>query len=121
MQIINPATEQIIREMTEDNNETLGANLSSLKEAQPEWKKMPIQERAAILHEFSTSLEVNIEHLAAVLTSEVGKPLQQSRNEINGARKRIKWITENALQYLSDELVTNANGWEEEYLMNLLE
>ncbi|MEJ7740746.1 MAG: aldehyde dehydrogenase family protein [Chitinophagaceae bacterium] len=113
MQIINPATEQIIREMTEDNNETLGANLSSLKEAQPEWKKMPIQERAAILHEFSTSLEVNIEHLAAVLTSEVGKPLQQSRNEINGARKRIKWITENALQYLSDELVTNANGWEE--------
>jgi acyl-CoA reductase-like NAD-dependent aldehyde dehydrogenase len=55
---------------------------------------------------FSELLEKNIEQLAATLTSEVGKPLQQSRNEINGARARIKWLTENAERYLSDEIMT---------------
>jgi acyl-CoA reductase-like NAD-dependent aldehyde dehydrogenase len=58
-------------------------------------------------------LEKNTESLAAVLTSEVGKPLQQSRNEINGARTRIHWLTEHAANYLSDETMFSENGLEE--------
>ncbi len=52
----------------------------------------------------------NIESLASVLTFEVGKPLQQSRNEINGACARIQWLTENALKYLSDETMVQQPG-----------
>src|SRR4029453_13923525 len=37
----------------------------------------------------------------------------QSRNEIKGARTRIKWLTENADKYLSDETMTRLNGLEE--------
>src|SRR5205814_5634371 len=44
--------------------------------------------------------------LSCVLTSEVGKPLQQSRNEIKGAQSRIQWLTDNAEKYLSDEIMT---------------
>jgi acyl-CoA reductase-like NAD-dependent aldehyde dehydrogenase len=40
----------------------------------------------------------------------VGKPLQQSRNEVNGARARIKWLTENATGYLADEIMTQEKG-----------
>lgn len=47
------------------------------------------------------------------MTSEVGKPLQQSRNEINGATKRIKWLAENAEKYLSPETMTFEEGMEE--------
>jgi acyl-CoA reductase-like NAD-dependent aldehyde dehydrogenase len=65
------------------------------------------------LRKFSDLLEKNIEHLAVTLTTEVGKPLQQSRNEINGARARIKWLTENAEKYLSDEIMTSEKGLEE--------
>ena len=48
-----------------------------------------------------------------MLTNEVGKPLQQSRNEINGARTRIKWLAENAAKYLSEEQMTKDNNLEE--------
>ena len=58
-------------------------------------------------------LEKNIEQLAAQLTAEVGKPLHQSRNEINGARARIKWLTENAEKYLSEEIMSSGDGMEE--------
>jgi acyl-CoA reductase-like NAD-dependent aldehyde dehydrogenase len=39
--------------------------------------------------------------------------LQQSRNEIKGARARIMWLMGNAEKYLSDELMKNEKGLQE--------
>ena len=106
MQIINPATWEIITEVHEDNNQTLSTKFKLLQTGKPSWQEIPLVQRVQILTTFSDLLEVHIEHLAGILTSEVGKPLQQSRNEINGARTRIKWLTTNAEKYLSDEWMT---------------
>jgi acyl-CoA reductase-like NAD-dependent aldehyde dehydrogenase len=105
MRIINPATEELIREIQEDDAKSVERKFLELKSAQIEWQKVRIKERIKKLQGFSELLNTNIEHLAAVLTSEVGKPLQQSRNEVNGARARIKWLTENAEKFLSDEVM----------------
>jgi acyl-CoA reductase-like NAD-dependent aldehyde dehydrogenase len=103
MKIVNPATEEVIREVQEDTKQTLTAKFSLLKQGQLEWNSVPLTKRIEILTKFSSLLSRDIEQLANTLTSEVGKPLQQSRNEINGARTRIKWLTENATRFLSDE------------------
>jgi acyl-CoA reductase-like NAD-dependent aldehyde dehydrogenase len=113
MQIINPATEEIISELTEDTKGTLASKFELLRNAQPSWQKISLIERVQVLKTFSELLEKNIERLAAILTSEVGKPLQQSRNEVNGARTRIKWLTENAGKYLADETMVSEKGLEE--------
>jgi acyl-CoA reductase-like NAD-dependent aldehyde dehydrogenase len=109
MHIINPANGEVIREITEDNQETLNAKFQLLKTAQSGWSALEIKQRVKILQDFSTGLENQIEMLAAILTSEIGKPLQQSRNEINGARTRIQWLTENAEKYLGDEEMTKTS------------
>lgn len=103
MKIINPATEELIKEVKEDNESSLKRKWGLLKVAQSKWETVALKERVSILQKFSSLLERDIEQLASVLTSEVGKPLSQSRNEIKGARGRIKWLTENAEKYLSDE------------------
>ena len=113
MQIINPATEEIIVTVTEDSKESLQAKFEVLKSAQPDWAKKTLAERTSILSKFSTLLEAEIEALAQVLTSEVGKPLQQSRNEINGARARIKWMLDHAEKYLADEVMVDEPGLKE--------
>ena len=113
MQIINPATEEIIREIEEDSKESITKKFQSLQSARAIWKRVPLKERKEILKQFSVLLKENIEDLALTLTNEVGKPLQQSRNEINGACNRIKWLTENAEKYLSDETMNSENGLEE--------
>ncbi len=113
MQIINPATEEIIREIEEDTKESIAKKFQLLQSAQPAWQDVLLEERTEILKKFSDLLGKNIEYLALTLTSEVGKPLQQSRNEINGARTRIKWLTDNAEKYLSDETMTLEKGLEE--------
>jgi acyl-CoA reductase-like NAD-dependent aldehyde dehydrogenase len=105
MQIINPATEEIITNPTEDNQASVELKFNELKIAQSMWARLSLAERITIVKGFADLLEQNIESLASILTSEVGKPLQQSRNEINGARARIKWLTENAEKYLADEIM----------------
>lgn len=110
MQIINPATEEVITTLNEDSIQTLEHKLRLLKVAQKEWAKVPLQQRVEVLVKFASLLEQNIEELAATLTAEVGKPLQQSRNEVNGARARIKWLTDNAVKYLADETMAVQEG-----------
>jgi acyl-CoA reductase-like NAD-dependent aldehyde dehydrogenase len=113
MKIINPATEEVIREITEDTNESLDRKFKLLRQATHAWQNTPLEKRIEILKKFSELLAQNSESLAIVLTSEVGKPLQQSRNEINGARSRIQWLTENAQRYLADETMSTGNGMDE--------
>jgi acyl-CoA reductase-like NAD-dependent aldehyde dehydrogenase len=113
MQIVNPATEEIIAEISEDTTESLSVKFQKLKAAQPEWSTTDIPVRKKIVLRFSDLMGEQIESLALVLTNEVGKPLQQSRNEINGARTRIKWLAENAELYLSEEQMTKDKSLEE--------
>ncbi|MEP7229535.1 MAG: aldehyde dehydrogenase family protein [Ginsengibacter sp.] len=113
MKIINPATEELIAEIKEDTKSTIEQKFKSLQAVQSQWQKVPLTERINILKRFSENLKTNLETLALTLTSEVGKPLQQSRNEINSAITRIKWLTENAEKYLADEVMTLEEGLEE--------
>ena len=92
MKIINPATEEIIKEVKEDNESSLKRKWGSLKVAQEKWAGLPLKERVDVLKKFSSLLERDIEQLASVLTSEVGKPLSQSRNEIKGATGQNKMV-----------------------------
>lgn len=110
MEIIDPSTEEIIADIKTDTRVTVVSKFESLQKAQPLWNKIGLNKRVEILKGFSDLLEKNIERLANVLTSEVGKPLQQSKSEVKGARARIKWLTENAGKYLSEETMTEENG-----------
>jgi acyl-CoA reductase-like NAD-dependent aldehyde dehydrogenase/GMP synthase-like glutamine amidotransferase len=113
LSITDPATEETIAELNEDGKDGLQKKFESLRIAQQDWQKVSLTERIETIKKFSGLLERNMEQLAAKLTSEVGKPLQQSRNEINGAKARIKWLTENAEKYLSDEIMSSRDGLSE--------
>jgi acyl-CoA reductase-like NAD-dependent aldehyde dehydrogenase len=106
MNIINPATEEIITTIQEDNQASLALKFERLQKSAKQWSAVPIQTRAEILEKFVTLLKENMEELASILTSEMGKPLQQSRNEINGAGGKATWLAQHATQYLSEEIMS---------------
>jgi acyl-CoA reductase-like NAD-dependent aldehyde dehydrogenase len=111
--VTNPATEGLMVSLHEDTGKSLEEKFDLLKEAQPAWGRTSITERIDILQNFSSLLEKNIEALASILTAETGKPLQQARNEINGARTRIKWLTEHAGKDFADEIMSREKDMEE--------
>src|SRR6478752_2086581 len=101
--IINPATGEEITKINQDNEASLTKKFENLKKGQLQWQEVALEERVKIVQKFNDLLEQNKAELAQVLTSEVGKPLQQSANEINGARARITWMCNNAAKYLAPE------------------
>lgn len=113
MNIINPATGEIIRSVQEDDQTSLEKKVDILRQGQAAWQAVTLEERIRVLDRFAGLLKTNIESLASILTSEMGKPLQQSRNEINGASNRIGWLTANAGQYLCEELMTRSGDMTE--------
>ncbi|MCS6818326.1 MAG: aldehyde dehydrogenase family protein [Chitinophagales bacterium] len=110
MQVVNPATEAVIATVEEDSKETIQQKFSTARKEQSQWTKVSLRERIKILQRFSSLLQERAEQLSKTLTAETGKPLWQSRNEIAGARNRIKWLTENAEKYLSDEIMQQSDS-----------
>ena len=109
MQIINPATEEIITELPEDSQESIQEKLASLRKGQKEWAKKPVEQRLEIIIQFGELIKANKEELAFVLTSETGKPIAQSRNEVNGSLNRIEHLKTNALKWLATEIVATGD------------
>lgn len=106
MLVINPATEEVIKEVPEDDALSLAEKYERLRLAQSGWGGVPLRNRIEIVAAFSESLGKNSAKLSSILTSEMGKPLQQSRNEVGGAQTRIAWLVSNAERFLSDEVMT---------------
>ncbi|MDN3689987.1 aldehyde dehydrogenase family protein [Cyclobacterium jeungdonense] len=114
MDIINPATEKVIQSLNTDDQNSVTKKIQKLKAGQQAWKKVPVEERIKILLSFGDLVKENLEMLAEVLTSETGKPMEQSRNEITGAHNRIVHIKENGLRWLSRETISSKGAVTEE-------
>jgi acyl-CoA reductase-like NAD-dependent aldehyde dehydrogenase len=110
LSIINPATGQNISTVETDNQLTISTKYNNLKAGQILWAQESLGNRISIIIEFAKLLADNIDKLATILTSEVGKPLNQARNEINGGINRINWMVKNAEKYLSAEIMHQEQG-----------
>lgn len=110
MKIINPATEQIISEVEVDSPEVIQSVFEVLSDGQRRWAKIPMNERLKAIERFYEMLDQQQDELAHTLTSEMGKPLNQAKGEVQGARSRLLWFLENAEKYLSDEWIEKDSG-----------
>jgi len=113
MTIINPATEEIIQEVGEDTEVSVREKYGMVLAGQPAWAALSVAERIAVITRFYEALDTEKEVLAATLTAETGKPLQQSFNELNGARSRIRWFLDQSARWLAEEWVTTEGATRE--------
>lgn len=103
MNIYNPYTETVITTVEEDTDQTLQKKLQTLRQGVVSWRTTSLSDRIDKIKTFGHLVRNDIENLAALLTSETGKPIQQARNEIRGAQNRIDHIIQNASPWLSPE------------------
>jgi len=113
MNIINPATEEIIKTVNEDTSSSILEKYELAKAAQKSWAKVPLKERIACIARFNDLLEAQSDRIAADLTSEVGKPLGQAKGEIRGGRTRSAYFVNNAEKYLAEEWMVSEGDTKE--------
>jgi len=105
MKIINPADGTVITEITADNAAAVRRKYELARAGQRKWAKVPIRKRLAAIAAFRERIVAMHETLARTLTHEVGKPIRQSRNELNGLLGRLDFFLHESARALHDEKV----------------
>ena len=113
MKVTNPATGTLIRELPEDGAAEVARKHRRARSAQPAWAARPYEERAEALRRFRDLLAARREELARTLTSEMGKPITQSRNELEATPGRVDFFLETTPAVLREETVLRREGLEE--------
>jgi acyl-CoA reductase-like NAD-dependent aldehyde dehydrogenase len=114
LKIFNPATGAPVTELPADDAASVAAKAIAARAAQPAWARVTINDKLAMIQRFRAGLVAELDTLASTLTQEVGKPISQSRNELNGLLPRIDFFLEQAEGALRDEHVFDGGGMHEQ-------
>jgi len=85
LDVVNPATEQVIGQVPAAGKGELDAAVTAARAAFKTWRKTSLEERRAAIMAISGAIKENAEELYRLLTSEQGKPYSQAKGEIYGA------------------------------------
>ena len=80
--IVNPATEKTIREVPEATEEDADRSVEAAGQAFPAWRAVSPGDRARLLRRLASTVEEHGEELARLETHNVGKPIADSRGEV---------------------------------------
>jgi len=94
LEIINPATEEVIGKVSHARKEDLDIALIAAEKAFNSWKNVSAYERSKILRKAADIVRSKADEIATLMTMEQGKPLVEAKMETMGAADSIDWYAE---------------------------
>jgi succinate-semialdehyde dehydrogenase/glutarate-semialdehyde dehydrogenase len=104
--VVNPATQEVVAEIPRMGAAETRRAIEAAHRALPGWKGMLAKDRARIMRRWADLMMDHQEDLAALLTTEQGKPLAESRVEIAYAASFLEWFGEEAKRVYGDTIPT---------------
>lgn len=102
---INPFNGLEIHRYKEHTELELAAILENARTAFPLWRAVPIAERTQLLVNAGLVLRDNIEEYSRTITLEMGKPINESRIEVEKCAWVCNYYAEHAATFLADEVI----------------
>ena len=94
----DPATGDVLREVSDASPADGMDALAAAQEAQPGIAAMPPRERSEILRRAYDLLHERIDDLALLMTLEMGKPFAEAKGEVVYASEFLRWFSEEAVR-----------------------
>jgi acyl-CoA reductase-like NAD-dependent aldehyde dehydrogenase len=113
LKVTNPATGEVAATLDADDAKSVKAKYLQARAAQPGWARTPLKKRLAAIARFRELVVAQAERLAQVLTTEVGKPISQARNELKGVLPRIDFFLAETSRTLKPRKVSDDAAMEE--------
>ncbi|MBQ0740984.1 aldehyde dehydrogenase family protein, partial [Aquimarina celericrescens] len=80
-------------------SEELNGNLEASAEAFKHWKTTPLIERTDLLKKAGQILRDNLDEYAEIITLEMGKPISESKSEVNKCAWVCDYYSEHAEEF----------------------
>lgn len=109
LQSINPVTEEILGEVETADRKKVNGAVRAARKAFYSWSLLELEERANLILKLAGELRKNSRDLSVSITSEMGKPITESEEEIEGTCREIEWFANEGKKFLANE--TAAEGY----------
>jgi succinate-semialdehyde dehydrogenase/glutarate-semialdehyde dehydrogenase len=96
IEVVNPATEDVVDSVPAGSPEDVELAVATAQRAFKEWSQTDVEKRASILSKAADLIVENTQSLAAILTSEQGKPLAEAAGEIHHLAHGVRFYAEAA-------------------------
>ncbi|RJF91868.1 NAD-dependent succinate-semialdehyde dehydrogenase [Noviherbaspirillum saxi] len=100
--VTDPATGEVLANVASLGVAETRRAIAAAETAQRKWQSKSGKERANILRAWYDAIIANLEDLAILMTHEQGKPLAESRGEIQYAASFVEWFAEEAKRITGD-------------------
>jgi succinate-semialdehyde dehydrogenase/glutarate-semialdehyde dehydrogenase len=94
--VVNPATEEVVGSVPSAAAADVELAVATAKRAFGEWAATDVEQRAHVLAKAASLIEENAAQLAALLTSEQGKPIAEARGEVTHLAHGVRYYAEAA-------------------------
>jgi succinate-semialdehyde dehydrogenase / glutarate-semialdehyde dehydrogenase len=98
---INPFSGQVIASYPVFDDQQVATAFSCVSETYATWKFASFETRAVALRQIAAALRTEKEHLAHLATSEMGKPIAQSRDEVEKCARTLDFYADRGAEYLA--------------------
>jgi succinate-semialdehyde dehydrogenase/glutarate-semialdehyde dehydrogenase len=96
LEVINPASEDVIGSVPSADAADVDLAVQTAKRAFPGWAATDVEQRAAILRKAGDLIEERAKDVAAILTSEQGKPVAEAIGEVKHLAHGVHFYAEAA-------------------------
>ena len=102
---INPYNNEVVGTYTALSQKELAEQLNQNKATFEAWREVPLAERCRRLIKAGQVLRENVDEYAKMITLEMGKPISESKAEVNKCAWVCDYYAENAATFLADEVI----------------
>ncbi len=99
---INPSTGNLIEEYSAYSDNFITSVIDEVAIGYSEWKNVSFKDRSKILHNIADALKDNIEEHAIMISLEIGKPISESRLEVEKCVWVLRYFADNAKDFLKN-------------------
>ncbi|AIQ66011.1 methylmalonate-semialdehyde dehydrogenase [Paenibacillus stellifer] len=111
-EVFNPATGEVIAYVPLSSREELDAAVEAARKAYTSWKKVPVPRRARYFFDYQQLLLKHAEELAALITLENGKSLEEARGEVQRGVECVEFAAGAPTLMMGSQLPDIATGIE---------
>lgn len=109
LEVVNPFDNSVICKIPHHGKQEAELAIQAASDAFPGWSNTLAAERCAIIQRWADLIDDNIDDLAMLMTLEQGKPLAESKVEIQYGNSFNRWFAEEAKRINGDIIPTVAH------------
>lgn len=102
---VNPYNGEVVGRYNALSALALEQKLTQSQIAFKSWRNVPVAKRAELMFNAGKVLRDNVEEYARMITVEMGKPISESRAEVNKCAWVCDYYAENAADFLAPEII----------------